>query len=179
MSAATFGVGGISGGNQGFQKGVEVGRKNWRLYVVILMALMAFNGFNALLEPRQEGSKACGSALLPVPYTNNYDEFQTMWGPSFSSEFREGEPRCPNTLIRANVEFVLSLLMVSLGWLALATSRSKETHEEARRTLGLPPPPDQAGVTSPLPSGPDHYCEECGGGVGLGVNFCSNCGTAQ
>jgi hypothetical protein len=115
-----------------------MGRANWRLYVVILMALLAFNGFSSLFQNRVAASDNCGSAIMPIPEEGSGD-FRAI-GPSFNSDALN----CPNTIIRANIEVIASFAMVGLLALSLLLSNSAEQAEKrASSTSHLPPPPDK------------------------------------
>ena len=117
-----------------------MGRNNWRLYVVIIMALLAFNGFTGLFVPRTAGSGSCGSVIMPTPKDAG-SGFHTLSGPSFSADALE----CPNTIIRANIEVFASLLAVAGLSLGLLLSRKVEQRESASEPHShLPPPPSQS-----------------------------------
>ena len=116
-----------------------MGRNNWRLYVVIIMALLFVNAFTGLLEPRNAGGGSCGSVFMPTPA--DYSQgFETLPGPTFNSKKLE----CPNMIIRANIEVIASFLMVGVLGLGLLLSRSTERREQAISSVEhshLPPPP--------------------------------------
>lgn len=119
-------------------EGIPMGRANWRLYLVILMALLAFNGFTGLLRPINSGAASCGSVFYPMGLDRG-EGFNPM-GP-FS--FDEVKLQCPNTIIRANQEVIASFVAVGLIALSLVFSKNAEQAENRRRDNSrLPPPPD-------------------------------------
>jgi|GEM_PF-6507011 len=116
-----------------------MGRSNWRLYVVILMALFAFNAVDGLFEPRVSAQDTCGSVLMPTE-DGRGSGFTSMIGPSFD----DGRLACPNTIIRANVEVFVSFLMAALGALSLLISQANERSAAAEDFSHLPNPPGGA-----------------------------------
>lgn len=116
-----------------------MGRNNWRLYAVILMALFAFNAVNGLVQPRSSGTEMCGSVLMPTE-DGRGSGFTTMIGPSFDDDLLA----CPNTIVRANIEVFVSFLMVGLGALSLLLSQAKERSAASENFAHLPNPPGGA-----------------------------------
>ncbi len=116
-----------------------MGRNNWRLYVVIIMALLFVNAFTGLFEPRTAGSGSCGSVLMPTG--SSYGQgFTYLPGPTFNPDKLE----CPNMIIRANIEVIASFVMIGLLGLGLLLSSSTERRELSISTVEhshLPPPP--------------------------------------
>ena len=141
-------------------KGFDVGLKNWRLYVVILMALLVFNTFSTLFSP-VGGEANCGTLVRP---TDSYSGDPT-W---FSSD-----PRCPNTNDNGWVEIYAGVILVAI----LGSALILENEVAKARLRSLPSPPNASPAT--LTTTPGHFCEGCGGSVSVGAKFCPVCGTAQ
>lgn len=76
---------------------------------------------------------------MPVP-SDGGSGFNTAFGPSFNADQLE----CPNTIIRASIEVMASIVAVAGLALALLLSRKAERLEQGMSRLkdsSLPPPP--------------------------------------
>ena len=143
-----------------FKKGFDVGIKNWRLYVVILMALLAFNTFSTLFSPAG-GNPSCGTLVRPY---DNYSGEPT-W---FSSD-----PECPNTNDNEWIEVYAGVILLAI----LGSALILENEVAKARLRSLPSPPNATSANPASISG--HFCEGCGAAVPVGAKFCPVCGSAQ
>jgi hypothetical protein len=144
-------------------KGFDVGLKNWRLYAVILMALLVFNTFSVLFSNTASSSGSCGSVIRPVQRNEAGGQGGMRLG-DFS------ETHCPIATETGLIEAFAGIVLAGLLGFALILE-----NEVSKSRLGsLPSPPS----TTPT-SMPGHFCEHCGGSVPVGAKFCPVCGTAQ
>lgn len=143
-----------------FKKEFGVGLKNWRLYVVILMALLVFNTFSTLFSP-VVGQASCGTLVRP------YDRY------SQRPEWFTADPQCPSFHDNGWIEVKAGIVVAAMLGFALII----ENAVSKSRLRSLPPPPHAA--LPPPPSIPDHFCEDCGGSVQAGAKFCAVCGSVQ
>ena len=142
-----------------FKKGFDVGLKNWRLYVVILMALLVFNTFSVLFSNFSAGSGSCGSVIRPV----QGDSGEMKLG-GFS------DAKCQIALESGFIEAFAGIVLAGLLGFALIL----ENEFSKTRFPSLPPPPNATPI-----SRTDHFCEGCGAAVLVGAKFCPACGSAQ
>ncbi len=142
-----------------FEKGFGVGLKNWRLYVVILMALLVFNTFSVLFSNFSAGSGSCGSVIYPV----QADSGEMRLGGFSGAE-------CPIATELGLIEAIAGIVLAGLLGFALIL----ENEVSKSRLSSLPSPPS---ATPTSMTG--HFCEGCGAAVPVGAKFCPVCGTAQ
>ena len=143
-----------------------MGLKNWRLYVVILMALLVFNTFSVLFSNTTSTSGSCGSVIRPVQKYEAGSQGNMRLG-GFS------EAHCPIATETGLIEAFAGIILAGVLGFALMIERSVSNH----RHSSLPPPPSSSEASSAVV--PDHYCEDCGGPVQAGAKFCAVCGSAQ
>ena len=136
-----------------------MGLKNWRLYAVILMALLVFNTFSVLFSNFSAGSGSCGSVIRPVQ-----DDSGEMKLGGFS------DARCQIALESGLIEAFAGIILAGLLGFALII----ENEISKTRIPSLPPPPNATPTSTP-----DHFCEGCGAAVFVGAKFCPVCGSAQ
>jgi hypothetical protein len=140
-----------------------VGLKNWRLYVVILMALLVFNTFSVLFSNTSSSSGSCGSVIRPVQRNAVGGQGDMRLG-GFSEAY------CPIALESGLIEAFAGIILAGLLGFALFI----ENEFSKTRFTSLPPPPNATPTSSS-----DHFCEGCGAAVLVGAKFCPVCGSAQ
>ena len=140
-----------------------MGLKNWRLYAVILMALLVFNTFSVLFSNTAASSGSCGSVIRPVQENEAGGQGDMRLG-GFSEAY------CPIATETGLIEAIAGIVLAGLLGFALILE-----NEVSKSRLGSLPSPPSATPTSMA----GHFCEGCGAAVFVGAKFCPVCGSAQ